>query len=135
VHDVTANGIVGVLVGAGMAVAILHVIGIFAGPIVGTDILPYSKESTSGRLGWWMHGIWLGFAIAVPALGGYIAAAIAKVRPLFHGLFVGVGGALVVFLMSESWLMTVYALSLFPPSAVVGGWFWQRRQRRSNRAL
>jgi fructose-specific phosphotransferase system IIC component len=82
-----------------------------------------------------MHGVWLGFAIAVPALGGYIAAAIAKARPLFHGFLVGVVGAPVIFLVTESWLMTVYSLSLFPPSAIIGGWLWQRRQRGGNRAL
>jgi hypothetical protein len=122
-----ANSIAGVLTGALLAVVILYAIGLFAGPIAGVGILPYSKESTSGRLGGWIHGIWLALAIVVPAAGGYVAATIAKRQPLLHAAMVGVVGGIAVLAVATTWLMVVYALALFPPSAAVGGWFWRRR--------
>jgi hypothetical protein len=132
---VKVNSIAGVLVGAVSAVAILYIVGVFAGPVPGAGILPFSKESTSGRLAGWIHGVWLVLSIVVPALGGYVSAAIAKQRPLLHALFMGVIGGIAVFILGTTWLIVVYSIALFPPSAVVGGWYWARRQQRGARAL
>ena len=122
------------IAGSVVAYAILQTIGFAIGPVV--MALPMAKESVAGRMEGWVHGVWLGFGILAPVVGGYLAAHIAKVQPLLHSALVGIFGSVLFVLMSKNTLlMTVYAVSLYFPSAIVGGLYWKRHHSRNGRAL
>jgi hypothetical protein len=117
-----------VLIGSAVACSILEAIGFAVGPLV-ID-LSMAKESVAGRTAGWIHGVWLGFGILAPAMGGYLAARIARVQPLLHATLVGICGSIAFVISSQNIrLMVVYALSLFLPSAIFGGLYRKREQR------
>jgi hypothetical protein len=112
-------------------------IGFFFGYVVafvvyvtlGTVLAPARGEEGAPH---WMGLFTLGAAIigiGGPILGGYIAAVVAKVQPLFHGFSVGVLGTIFAMVVTGT-LGAVWMAFVFVPGGIFGGWVWRRRNEK-----
>jgi hypothetical protein len=124
-----------------LIVKTVSVSSVLAGLFVGF-ILPYLFIfSTSWIVGTFsgfdsaIYSVWFGVStLAVmfggPVLAGYVAATLAKIQPLLHGLLVGVllGGARVA--VAQSSRAVVFAIILCATGGLVGGWLFRRFFKR-----
>jgi len=83
--------------------------------------------------------VWVSAAITIsfvlcPATAGYIAARLAKVVPLLHGLVVSVLGASLFSAMSQPFspAASLFWVLAFSSAGVSGAWLWRRSAARSD---
>jgi len=84
--------------------------------------LSWASNQESVTLGTWFTVLWFGVAIAAPIAAGYLAARLAKVRPLLHGAAVGLLGVLAGIALSHSMDSALVSAAVFGAGGVAGGW-------------
>lgn len=57
-----------------------------------------------------------------PVLGGYVAARIARVQPLFLGAIVGALGSALIAVSASPAIAGLWTSFVFIPGGIVGGW-------------
>jgi hypothetical protein len=105
--------------------------GFFAGFLVpylafAALLATFQYRDTSGQVtmpGWFIPVPYLIF-VAMPLLAGFVAARVAKVQPMLHGLFVGILGGLATSLVLGMNGLATIALTwvVCLTGGVVGGW-------------
>lgn len=111
--------------------------GFFAGFLVpylalAAAVAAFQYQDASGHISMptWLILVQFLLFVITPVLAGFVAAMIANVQPLLHGLFVGVLGALAFSALSPySFATIVLSWLVCISGGVAGAWLHARRRR------
>jgi len=112
--------------------------GFFAGFLVpylalAAAVAAFQYQDASGHISMptWLIPVQFLLFVTMPVLAGFVAAMVANVQPLLHGLFVGVLGALAfsALLAMNSFATIVLSWLVCISGGAAGAWLHARRRR------